>query len=213
MARRRQISKPRTNKSFRRIQGTKPPRSITLIVCEGETEQYYFDAARIHFGLTTAEVILADNTIGSAPICVVQLAEAKSQERGGYDRIYCVFDRDGHESFDRARQRIRALAGRLRNSLPISEAVSIPCFELWVLLHLEQTTAPFHRCSDVIDRVRRHWPHYRKADKAVSEQLMTQIGTALTNAEMLERHAAVNAYNPFTSVHNILKYFKEVGNQ
>lgn len=116
-------------RSLRRKPGRKPSRSITLIVCEGKTEQVYFNAARIHYGLNTAEVIVADNTVGSAPISVVQCAEAKSKERGGYDTIYCVFDRDGHESFGRARERIRALAGRNRNKLPIREALSIPCFE------------------------------------------------------------------------------------
>jgi hypothetical protein len=28
------------------------PHSITLIICEGETEQEYFEAARIHYHLT-----------------------------------------------------------------------------------------------------------------------------------------------------------------
>jgi len=62
MARRTPISNLRGSGSFRRTSGQKPPRSITLIVCEGETEQEYFEAARIKYGLTTAEIILAENT-------------------------------------------------------------------------------------------------------------------------------------------------------
>ncbi len=46
-----------------------------MIVCEGETEEGYFDAARAHFNLTTAEVMIADNTKGPAPISVVDCAE------------------------------------------------------------------------------------------------------------------------------------------
>src|SRR5229473_3156494 len=126
------ISKLRASGSFRRRPGQKPPRSITLIVCEGETEQEYFGAARIRYGLTTAEIILAENTKGSAPISVVECAEEKSGEPGGYDMIYCVFDRDGHQSFDKAREKIRAMAGRKKKPLPIEEAISIPCFEVWV---------------------------------------------------------------------------------
>ena len=109
MMRRIPISKLRASGSFRRTAGRKPPRSITLIVCEGETEQEYFEAARIKYGLTTAEIILADNTIGPAPISVVECAEGKCAERGGYDKVFCVFDRDGHESFDRARKKIKTL--------------------------------------------------------------------------------------------------------
>lgn len=56
------ISKLRGRESFRRRPGRKLPRSITLIVCEGETEQEYFDVVRIHYGLTNAEVVIADNT-------------------------------------------------------------------------------------------------------------------------------------------------------
>lgn len=48
MARRAPISQQRSSGSFRRKAGQKPPRAIILIVCEGETEQVYFEAARIH---------------------------------------------------------------------------------------------------------------------------------------------------------------------
>ncbi len=85
MARRTQISKLRDSGSFRRTAGQKPPRSITLVVCEGETEQEYFEAARIKYGLTTAEIVLAENTKGSAPISVVACAEEKCAERNGYN--------------------------------------------------------------------------------------------------------------------------------
>lgn len=206
------ISKLRGSGSFRRKPGQKPPRSITIIVCEGETEQEYFEAARIKYELTTAEIILAENTKGSAPINVVECAQAKCKERGGYDRVYCVFDRDGHESFDSARAKITALAGR-KKPLPIEEAISIPCFELWVLLHHEMTDAPFHRCADVIARVRRHMPGYQKADAAIATQLMANIEGALVNADRLEQRAANNNYNPYTSVHHVLRHFESVAAQ
>lgn len=193
--------------------GQKPPRSITLIVCEGETEQEYFEAARIHYGLTTAEIILADNTKGPAPISVVEFAEEKCGERGGYDQIYCVFDRDGHESFDRARVQIRSLSGRKRKPLPIDEAISIPCFELWVLLHFERTDASFHRCTNVIDRVRHHRQGYVKANAAIVKQLMAKMETALGNAEWLEARAENNDYNPYTSAYQVLRHFEAVAGQ
>lgn len=207
------ISKLRGSESFRRKAGQKPPRSITLIVCEGETEQEYFEATRIRYGLTTAEIILAKNTKGSAPISVVECAEGKSGEPGGYDRIYCVFDRDGHESFDRAREKIKTLADRKKKPLPIQEAISIPCFEFWVLLHHERTDAPFSNCANVIDRVRNHMPGYEKADAAIAKQLMTRVDTAIGNADWLEERAENNNYNPYTSVHQVLRHFELVAAQ
>ncbi len=205
------ISKLRGSGSFRRRPGQKPPRSITLIVCEGETEQEYFDAARIHYELTNAEVIIADNTVGSAPISVVECAERRSREPGGYDKICCVFDRDGHASFDMARERIRALAGSKKKPLPIEEFISIPCFEVWVLLHFERSDAPFGSCEEVVRRIRdRHMPGYEKADAAVARQLMANMEAALANADWLEPRAVHNNYNPYTPVHRILQHFESV---
>ena len=51
----------------------------------------YFQATRSHFGLTTAEVVVADKTKGSAPISVVDYAQERAREPGGYDHIFCVF--------------------------------------------------------------------------------------------------------------------------
>ena len=210
MTRRQRISRLRRTDSFRRTPGNKPPRSITLIICEGETEQTYFNAARIRYGLTTAEVVLADNTVGSAPISVVQCAEAKSREPGGYDTIFCVFDRDSHESFDRARERIHTLAERTRKPLPIHEAISIPCFEFWVLLHFERTDAPFTCCDEVTRRVRNHIVNYEKADTAIARSLMDQVEYAKENADWLEGSAEDSSQNPYTSVHYVLRHFEQI---
>lgn len=214
MVRRIPISHSRGRGSFRRKPGQKPPRSITLIVCEGETEQEYFEAARIKYELTRAEIILAENTKGPAPISVVECAEGKCAERGGYDRIYCVFDRDGHESFDRAREKIKTLADRKKKPLPVEEAISIPCFEVWVLLHFERTDRPFNRCADVIGRIRdQHMPGYEKADAAIARQLIANIDTAIGNAAWLEARAGNNDYSPYTSVHHVLRHFELVAAQ
>ena len=204
------ISKLRGTKELQRKPGQKPPRSITLIVCEGETEQEYFKAVRIHYRLTRAEVVVAENTKGSAPISVVEYAEKKCAQPGGYDRVYCVFDRDEHESFERARDRIRGLTGRKRKPLPIEEAISIPCFEFWVLLHYERTDAPFHRCDDVKDRVRQHIPNYEKADAPTARQLMARLDTAIASAVSLEARATGNNYNPYTSVHRVIQHLAAV---
>lgn len=208
------ISKLRDKRSFRRKPGQKRPRSITLIVCEGETESEYFAAARVRYGLTTAEVVLTENTEGSAPISVVKCAEKRSEEPGSYDKIFCVFDRDGHPSYAQAREKIKALAGRRNKPLPITEAISVPCFETWVLLHFERTDAAFGNCDDVIRRIReRHMSNYQKADTDATAQLMNNVDAAIANAEWLEPRAAQNNFNPYTSVHHVLRHFESVAAQ
>lgn len=202
----------RVKASFRRFAGHKAPRSITLIVCEGETERLYFQTARRHYRLGNTEVIVAEDN-DSAPISVVKYAQEKCQEPGGYDAVFCVFDRNGHESFDRARQKIADLAGQKRKPLPIEEAISIPCFELWLLLHFEQTDAPFPRCVDVINRLRGHIQHYTKTDAVIAEQLLRRVNTAIGNADWLAPRARDNNANPSTSVHHVLRHLERAGNQ
>ena len=204
------ISRLRGTQSLRRQSGKKLPRSITLIVCEGETEQAYFAVARVHYGLSTAEVVLADNTDGAAPISVVRCAEKKCAEPGSYDHVFCVFDRDGHESFPRARLLVTTLSSRKSRPLPIRDAISVPCFELWVLLHFERTDAPFRRCDDVIARVKTHMPGYVKADAATAKQLFERVDTAIANAEWLESRAETTQLNPYTTVHRVLNHFRVV---
>ncbi len=182
-----------------------------MIVCEGETEEAYFEAARTHLDLTTAEVVIADNSRGSAPISVVNCAEQRSREMGGYDMIFCVFDRDRHESYGRAREKIRGLAARSRHRLNIREAVSVPCFELWVLLHFERTDRPFSDCAEVVARIRSdHLEGYQKANDKIAEQLMLRADTALANARWLAERAAIQDENPSTSANIVLQHLKDV---
>lgn len=208
------ISRLRGRNAFQRKPGNRPPRSITLIVCEGETERAYFEAARLHHGLRPAEVVVAQNTHGSAPISVVECAEKKAAEVGGYDFIFCVFDRDTHESFARARDKVKALAGRKKKPLPIQEIVSIPCFEVWVLLHFERSDAAYANCMAVIERIRNHHlPDYAKAESRTANVLMTRIDAAVSSAAWLEERAENNDWNPFTSAHRLILHFKQVASE
>jgi hypothetical protein len=125
--------------------------------------------------------------------------------------IFCVFDRDGHESYDRARDKIRGLAARARHRLNIREAISVPCFELWVLLHFERTDRPFTSCDDVVTRIRRnHLDGYQKANDKIAEDLMSRLDTALANARWLSERAAIDDENPSTSVNGVVEHLRAV---
>ncbi|MEN9418495.1 MAG: hypothetical protein RI988_2115 [Pseudomonadota bacterium] len=204
----------RRDGGLRRKAGRRAPRSITLIVCEGETELEYLQVLRGRLGILPAEVILADSTEGSAPINVVACAERKAKERGGYDHIFCVFDRDFHTSFERARERIRYLATRRVERLPIREVVSVPCFETWVLLHFERSDPQFRDCAAVIARIReRHMPEYLKADVRTMNALVDRIEMALASAAWLEQRVELNGRNPYTDMHRLVAHFQAVSAQ
>ena len=110
MARPRYIAPIRGRASLKRHAGKRPPRQTLLIVCEGETEKFYFEALRAQYQLRASEVVIPSDATGNDPGNLVQYAERRARE--GFDYIYCVFDRDQHASFQPAREKIRKLRTR-----------------------------------------------------------------------------------------------------
>jgi len=195
----------RNTKSLRRKHAGRTPRSTTLIVCEGETEEIYFTIVHSHYKLST--VVIAPASTESAPIQVVQHAKEQNDKDGGYDKIFCVFDRDDHASFDQALEEIDNLSSRKTKPIPIVGIISVPCFEMWLLLHFKKTDAPFERCSDVINRLNTHIDYEKACPRAFSK-LMARLKEALNNAAWLEKNAALNGRNPFTLIHKVLHHLQ-----
>jgi len=195
----------RNKQSLQRKPGRLAPREITLIVCEGESERVYFDALRNHLRLSNAEVSFPCPQ-GSAPINVVDCAVKKARERGGYESIWCVFDRDEHESFDRARARLQKHKSRWH----LHEAVSIPCFEYWLLLHFAFTNAPLPNCDAVIRRLVQHLPGYTKNDSRHVPPMLERLEQAMQHAERLESQRATIGDNPSTSVHHLVRHLQGI---
>ncbi len=61
----------------------------------------------------------------------------KRHPEDAYDEVWAVFDRDEHPHFAEACQKAR--------DNEVGLAVSNPCFELWLLLHIRDQTAPLDR--------------------------------------------------------------------
>jgi len=122
-----------------------------------------------------------------------------------------VSDRDGHESFAQARNRVAELRTRSENPLPIADVVSVPCFEVWVLLHFERSDAPFNRCMDVVRRIKqKHIAGYRKTDLSIARDLMARLPSAVANSAWLAGRAQGNNNNPSTAVHALVQHLEHV---
>lgn len=174
-----------------------------LIICEGITERNYFEELRHKLSLTNIEV--ARKPI-SAPINNVDFAIKSLRRDSDYDRVYCVFDRDSHENFDRA-------LVKARMPKKISTIVSYPCFEFWLLLHFEMKTKPFPLCDAVIQRLKlkKHFPHYKKSMPNLFEQFEDRLGDAIKNAkENRKLMRQINVKNPSTEVDKLVVYIQEL---
>lgn len=201
----RRVSLRTDRNTFERSSKELPGRESVLIVCEDEKNApQYFQALCRQLRISSA-TISPDS--GSAPISVVDFAEQKYRRDNGYDKVFCVFDRDQHESYDRAIQKIDALSAREQNPMPVSAGIAIPCFELWFLLHFERTTRPMRTCDEVIGALTKHVPGYVKGKTDITEKLLPLTQQAISNAIWLRKeHKKTGAGNPVTTVHQVVSY-------
>lgn len=94
--------------SLKRQKARRAPYDRVLIVCEGaKTEPNYLKEIRDTYRLTTANIDICGDECGSDPRSVVNYAIKKFREDQDYDRVYCVMDRDKHETFDAAMDKLR----------------------------------------------------------------------------------------------------------
>lgn len=186
-----------------------------LIVCEGEkTEPNYFDDLILFYGLNTANVEV-DGSCGSSPRSVFQRAldlwQAEKDKGDPFDRVYCVFDKDSHETYEETLRNISEYdpKGIFR------AVVSVPCFEYWLLLHYQYTTRPFAGngklsvAGEVLKELEKVRPNYAKGDKGIFTELSSQLEFAKSNAERSLVCAEGNhTDNPTTHIHELVSYLQ-----
>jgi hypothetical protein len=209
MSRRRE----RREASFRRGRPSRQPYDAVLIVCEGaKTEPHYFEAMRKELRLSSANIVICREQCGSAPITVVDFAIKEAKKTGGYQRVFCVIDRDCHTDYAAALDKVRRARIADCRFEPIP---SVPCFEFWLLLHFEETTRPFvpegnkSACDTVVRSLRAYLPQYEKGTKDTFRRTYTSVDTAIKRAHLLEgRQRQAGTDNPSTSVHKLVTYLQ-----
>lgn len=158
-----------------------------LIVTEGaKTEPNYFKALRDRLQLNATEVEIL-HPQGTDPLTLVQKAielkaERKRESKKGlkipYDEVWIVYDLEKPHD---VRREIARRAKELGKPEGVKFRESDPCFEFWLLLHEEYTTAQFVDCDAVIVRLRRFWPNYSEGDTP-SEEFLKKLPDAIERA-------------------------------
>jgi hypothetical protein len=201
-----------------RRKAQRQPAERLLIVCEGsKIEPLYLGAIRQHLRLPSANVQVQPTADGTEPLRIVEYAERlfTQGQRGlgiharSFDRVVVVFDRDEHHTYHAALQRVAALNGRLENDervkVPFEAVVSVPCFELWLLLHFDDVFAPLHRDA-AIAQLRRHLAGYAKGQgshwAATRDRLDAATGRA--HALVAAGHTTEEGTRPYTNMHELV---------
>lgn len=193
-----------------------------LIVCEDEkSSSYYFEYLRNIYRLSTANVEITGKC-GSAPKNVLEHAQKREDEekqnKNPFDKIFCVFDRDKHETYDNTIKELQKLSKENPSVWENALINSVPCFEYWCLLHFKyvRTLFPIYEGKDgvskpVIEKLKEHIPEYEKGknDKNIFQQLYNNLPFAIKHAKQSLKDAeTTETDNPTTKVHLLVEYLQ-----
>lgn len=163
--------------------GFKRTKRLYVVSTEGaETEPIYFQEFRPGRDGAFRLKILGNPTHKSHPIEVVQrLVEYELRERPGRNTEYwAIIDRDAWSDAD-----LRA-GYELTDARPnFHIAMSNPCFELWLWLHL-RPNRPFNDRHDCQRQLEREWLQFSKSAYPAAE-LMHHVITACNRAEAITK--------------------------
>lgn len=188
-----------------------------LIVSEGsKTEPLYFGDIRATYRLHSANVHVQPSQLGTAPVQVVEYARQlfkegdlhKSIRPLSFDQVFAVFDRDDHVSYVEALNLADSLDGKLKNDakeyVSFTAVASVPCFELWLLLHYEDIQHPINR-NEVMDHLRQHIPSYAKGAGDVFAATRDHLETATRRAKALaKKNNAYTEPEPYTALADLV---------
>lgn len=187
-----------------------------LIVCEGEkTEPNYFGDVRDFYALSTANVALVG--CGTDPVSIVDTAKQRYRQEkdagDGFDKVFCVFDRDSHSSYARAIESIAAM----KPKDTFFAVTSVPCFEYWLLLHFVYTTKPYidlpgkSAAEQVLSELRSHMPGYRKGLTNVFSTIVSRLNDAKIQAtRALQAASTSGTDNPSTRAHELVDFMQRI---
>ena len=208
----RKSKKPRRNpRETNRLKSIGSDYVRVLIVCEDEkTEPAYFKEIIGEYDINSVNIKIIGT--GKDPKSVVKCAKKEALDakraKNAYAYVFCVFDRDGHTTFDSA-------SNTIQNNKDLIAARSWPCSEYWLLLHYNNSSRHFHRtgkspCNNCIDVLKKYIPDYEKNYENF-DRLMDKLEVAITNAKASRQRAEADGEdNPSTEVYKILECLKEL---
>lgn len=216
-----QKKKFRKSKELTRTKAKRSPYATIVIICEdSKSVPYYFNELKKHFRLNTANIHIIPSK-GSAPISVVEHSVEIARSTSDIDYIACVFDRDHHESYERAVNKLKAVKPKKTDkSKPIYMTItSIPCYEIWLLLHFYYTTKAYNAngsrssAENLIIELRKHLPSYTKNTNGWFGEIINKLEYAIKHAKQLKKYnLSTNSNNPSTNMHELVEFLIKLKN-
>lgn len=197
----------RSAKSFTRSAQRFQVNAKVLIICEdSKSGKTYLEDAKKSFNV---DVLVQVAHAGCTdPRGIVQHALDSEKK---YDTVYCVIDRDTHETFDEA----QILAA---TSKKIQLIVSYPCFEFWLFLHFEFSRKSYRPAGGVspggqVLRTLKSCPGMANYEKGGGDGLFDSLFPLLPEARKrsiraLREAEDVSELNPSSRLHELFDDFE-----
>lgn len=134
---------------------TRTPLPVLVVVSDDTaTAPNYFRALHREVKQHVTIKVVSAHCEGASPGTVVQQACKEKRDFGkGRDAVWVLLDLEG----DANRRQQTQVARRKAEQRGVRVALSIPCYEVWMLLHLEDTGEQFSDCRAVVSRVKQLW--------------------------------------------------------
>ncbi|HDN27350.1 MAG TPA: RloB domain-containing protein [Thioploca sp.] len=222
----------------RQSNGSKKSLKVLLVCDDSKSAVYYFEGLRDDLSLKH-NVEIDKKCSGFDQKSLVDCAFSRFYQQKDilnkrygekqavpYDRVYCVFDQDAPHAKNPHQQKYQdALKEVERINLALGNDIfkaitSVPCYEVWLLLHSRFTTKPFANtqqrsiCHSVISDLKNGIPYYDKGDRKIYQKTKERLDIALKNAYRVEKHnQQVGTDNPSTLIHHLVKEWQELSGQ
>ena len=209
-------AKDRRDHDLRRRKPSRLQRRTSLIACEGDKlEPDYLHGLRRALRLEKERVVIVPSGNDTDPRNIIQRALKKAQIEGqSFDFILCVIDRDSHPGFCEAQRMVAS--HRLGKGGILKLIVSVPCFEVWMLLHLtDYSTAAFPSPDAARAKMKHILPGYTQMGPGLYSKLAPGQPQALAYAQRLKEHHRANGSggNPSTDMPQVWEILEKLSNE
>ena len=226
-------SKRPSKSSLKRGKQLREEYELIAIVCEGtKTEPFYYDDVKRVERLPSANIFVTGDC-GSDQLSVVRhgikqnkKSVAEKNPSTLYDIVFCVIDRDAHQTFNAALD-CALQYNRKKNKAIILPIKSYPSFEIWYLFHFLYTRQVFvktptksagQRCKEALNI---EWKKvfkedYEKSHSDIYKKLKSKnlVVDGIKNATLALADAKkTNEMNPSTEAHLLLEFLLSIIDQ
>jgi hypothetical protein len=203
---------------------------VLHIYCEGEkTEPNYFNGYidRFFEANRRLKVVKIEPTKKNTPKQLVDVAVAAQKEAPDGDEFWVVYDRESEHKY---KDSLHANAYEKAQAKGVFVAISNVCFEIWLLLHFQNSSASYTNYDDLrtnntlrAECKKRGLPDYDKGNQTIFSKLNeTEITQARDRAKKLNKltEQAADAsrtkpyqWNPYTDVYKLLDAIDKFANK